>query len=41
MQRRPVTSVDVYVDDFILLAQTQHEWRRVMQSVLHSIDDVF
>ena len=40
-KRRPVASADVYVDDFLLLAQTQHERRRVMRAVLHSIDDVF
>ena len=38
---RPVASVDIYVDDFILLAQTQHHQRRVMRSALHSIDEVF
>ena len=40
-QRRPLAAVDVYVDDFLLLAQTRHQQRRVMRAALHSIDDVF
>jgi hypothetical protein len=33
--------VDVYVDDFLLLAQTATQRRRVMRAALHAIDDVF
>ena len=37
----PVASVDVYVDDFFLLAQTQAQQRKVLRSTLQAIDDVF
>ena len=30
--RQPVSKVDVYVDDFILMAQTHHQRTQVMQS---------
>lgn len=36
-----MTAVDIYVDDFLLLAQTRHHRGRVMRAALHSIDDVF
>ena len=39
--RIPVAAVDVYVDDFLLLAQTKRQQQRVMRAALHSIDDVF
>jgi hypothetical protein len=39
--RRPVATVDVYVDDFLLLAQTRHHQQAVLRAALHSIDDVF
>ena len=39
--QRPVAAVDVYVDDFLLLAQTKHQQQRVMRATLHAIDDVF
>ena len=32
--RCPVAQVDVYVDDFLLLAQTQHQRQRVLRSAL-------
>ncbi|KAI2509092.1 hypothetical protein MHU86_5340 [Fragilaria crotonensis] len=38
---KPVAAVDVYVDDFLLLAQTKHQQRRVLRAALHSIDRVF
>lgn len=38
--KQPVAAVDVYVDDFLLLAQTQHQQQRVMRAALHSIDRV-
>ena len=38
--RPPVASVDVYVDDFLLLAQTEHNKQRVLRETLYSIDDV-
>ena len=38
----PTTAyTDVYVDDFLLLAQTQHKQRQVLRAALHSIDAVF
>ena len=40
-QRRPLAAVDVYVEDFLLLAQTQYQQRRVLRAALHSIDKVF
>ncbi len=39
--RPPVAAVDVYVDDFILMAQTAHQKCKVMRASLHSIDEVF
>jgi hypothetical protein len=39
--RPPVAAVDVYVDDFLLMAQTKHLRREVLRASLHSIDDVF
>ena len=37
----PVAAVDVYVDDFILMAQTQSQRDKVLRHTLHSIDEVF
>ena len=39
--RPPVGEVDIYVDDFLLLAQTKHQQNRVLRATPHSIDDVF
>ena len=39
--RPPVAAVDVYVDDFLLLAQTEARKRQVMRSTLTAIDQVF
>jgi hypothetical protein len=39
--RPPVAAVDVYVDDFLLLAQTEAQKRDVMRASLHAIDAVF
>jgi hypothetical protein len=42
MQRRtPVIAADVYVDDFILMAQTRRHQQRLLRAALHSIDSVF
>ena len=41
MGRPPVAAVDVYVDDFILLAQTQHRREQVLRITLNAIDCVF
>jgi hypothetical protein len=38
--RPPVSSVDVYVDDFLLMAQTSHQRTKVMRAKLHAIDEV-
>jgi hypothetical protein len=38
--RPPVAAVDVYVDDFLLLAQTHPQTQRVLRATLHSIDKV-
>lgn len=38
--RPPVAQVDVYVDDFLLLAQTASQRRLVMRAALSSIDEV-
>ena len=38
--RPPVASVDVYVDDFLLLAQTQRQRDKVMRATLTAIDRV-
>ena len=37
----PLSYADVYVDDFILTAQTKRHKRRVLRVALHSIDAVF
>ncbi len=37
----PVAYADVYVDDFLLLAQTQAQQRKVLRSTLVAIDEVF
>ena len=39
--RRPVASSVVYVDDFLLLAQTAHQQQEVLRAALTSIDAVF
>ena len=39
--RPPVAAVDVYVDDFLLMAQTAPQKQQVMRASLHAIDDVF
>ena len=39
--RPPVASVDVYVDDFLLMAQTRVKRREVLRSALTAIDRVF
>ena len=39
--RPPVAAVDVYVDDFLLMAQTANQCTTVMRHTLHSIDEVF
>ena len=39
--RPPVAAVDVYVDDFLLMAQTGAQCREVMRTALITIDDVF
>jgi hypothetical protein len=36
----PLAYADVYVDDFILVAQTKRHRTRVLRAALHSIDDV-
>jgi len=36
----PLAAIDVYVDDFLLLAQTQPQKQRVMRATLAAIDDV-
>lgn len=38
--RPPVSKVDVYVDDFLLMAQTHHQRQRVMRATLTAIDEV-
>ena len=38
--RPPVAAVDVYVDDFLLLAQTHSQTQRVLRTTLHAIDKV-
>ncbi|KAI2501774.1 hypothetical protein MHU86_12694 [Fragilaria crotonensis] len=37
----PVARVDVYVDDFLLMAQTEPQKRNVLRNTLQAIDDVF
>jgi hypothetical protein len=37
----PLAAVDVYVDDFLLMAQTAHQRQAVLRSTLHAIDAVF
>ena len=39
--QRPDGYVDVYVDNFLLLAQTAHQRQRVMRATLSAIDDAF
>jgi hypothetical protein len=39
--RPPTALVDVYVDDFLLLAQTARQREKVMRATLSAIDDVF
>ena len=39
--RPPVAAVDVYVDDFLLMAQTETQKRDVMRASLHATDAVF
>jgi hypothetical protein len=39
--RPPVAYTDVYVDDFLLLAQTHAQQRKVLRSTLLAIDEVF
>ena len=38
--RPPVAQVDVYVDDFFLLGQTQRQRQKVMRATLSAIDEV-
>jgi hypothetical protein len=40
-QQLPLGAVDVYVDDFLLLAQTRHQEQCVLRAALTAIDDVF
>jgi hypothetical protein len=41
-QQQPIAEVDVYVDDFIAIAQGDHKrLKNVRATVLHSIDSVF
>ena len=37
----PTAAVDVYVDDFLLMAQTRHQQQRVLRASLYAIDQVF
>ena len=37
----PLAAVDVYVDDFLLMAQTARQRQAVLRAALHSIDNVF
>ena len=39
-RKPPLATTDVYVDDFIALAQTQHHMTRVRRLLLQSIDEV-
>jgi hypothetical protein len=39
--RPPVASVDVYVDDFLLMAQTQRQQQKVLRATLTAIDESF
>ena len=41
LARRPVAYVDVFVDDFVGLAQGSNSKQRVRRTLLHAIDDVF
>jgi hypothetical protein len=38
--RPPVSAVDVYVDDFLLMAQTAHQRTKVLRATLRAIDKV-
>ena len=40
-QQRPLAYVDIFVDDFLALSQGRTTRRRVRQTLLHAIDDVF
>lgn len=40
-RKPPLSYADVYVDDFILVAQTKRHQQRVLRAALHSIDQVF
>ena len=37
----PLAAVDVYVDNFLLMAQTAPQRQEVLRATLQSIDDVF
>ena len=39
--RPPIAAVDVYVNDFLLMAQTLPQQRKVMRAALTAVDDVF
>ena len=36
----PLAQADVYVDDFLLVAQTKRHQRRLLRATLHAIDDI-
>ena len=40
-QRTPMAAVNVYVDDFLLLAQTKCRQQRVMRAALQFTDDIY
>ena len=37
----PIVAADVYVDDFILMAQTKRHQRRLLRAAMHAIDAIF
>ena len=41
LRTKPLSIVDVYVDDFLLAAQTKREQCRLLRRALHAIDAVF
>ena len=41
VRTKPLSCVDVYVDDFLLAAQTKREQVRLLRHTLHAIDAVF
>ena len=41
VRTKPLSIVDVYVDDFLLAAQTKREQHRLLRHTLHAIDAVF